>query len=189
MNGLVHGLETVAKGLLHVADAVELRIMRAHHRAVVTEQLLAAVAEVAQGLPVKHACLRERHVRVQNRLCAKGALIGQTHRVTCRCSKVPMGASVCGESSTRFGLTHLAFAHVAHGFNVAGYAGEVTALATPSLGLGALACGRGGLAGLARARTLLVGLLALAALRLFVFLALLLLLVLLAALSALHRLR
>ena len=46
VNGLVNGLETVTESLLHVADTVELGIVRAHHCAVVADQLFARVAEV-----------------------------------------------------------------------------------------------------------------------------------------------
>jgi len=74
VNGLVDGLETVTEGLLHVADAMKLCVVRSHHRAIVAEKLFAAVAEIAQRLVMQHASIRLRNVWVQNRLRAERAL-------------------------------------------------------------------------------------------------------------------
>ena len=55
LNLLVYCFESEPEGLVHVAYAVELRVMRPHNRAIITEELLAGVAEVAERLRVEHA--------------------------------------------------------------------------------------------------------------------------------------
>lgn len=88
VDGLVDRLKAIAEGLLHVADAMKLRIVRAHHRAVIAEKLFTTVAKVAQGLVVQHARLGLGHMRIQNRLGTEGTLRGHTKGVsnsTCVC--------------------------------------------------------------------------------------------------------
>ena len=67
---LVDRFKTVAERLFHIADAMKLRVVGPHDRAVVAEELLARVTEVPERLSVQHAELRLRHVRIQNRLRA-----------------------------------------------------------------------------------------------------------------------
>ena len=74
VNSLVDGLKSVSESLFHVADAMQLRVVRPHHCAVVAQKLFTTVAEVAQRLRMQHALLRLGHVRIQNRLRAEWAL-------------------------------------------------------------------------------------------------------------------
>ena len=48
VNRLIDSLKSIPKGLLHVADAMQLSVMRSHDRAVVAQQLFAGVTKVTQ---------------------------------------------------------------------------------------------------------------------------------------------
>lgn len=56
MDVLVNGVEAELERVFDRADAVKLSVVRAHYRAVVANQLLTAIAKVAQRLFVQKTC-------------------------------------------------------------------------------------------------------------------------------------
>jgi hypothetical protein len=64
MDRTVYQVEAGAEGLLHGRDTVQLGVVRAHHGAVVADELLAGVAEVAQGLVVQETLLFQNWVHL-----------------------------------------------------------------------------------------------------------------------------
>ena len=81
MYQLVSRFESVAEGLLNVADSVQLRVVRPLHSAIVAYELFCVVAVVAKGLAVPHANLRLTHLLIQDEvLCFReGTLCGHAH--------------------------------------------------------------------------------------------------------------
>lgn len=57
MDLLVDCVESIFERLINGTDSVKLGVMRAHDRTVIADKLLAAVAEVTEGLLVKHTVL------------------------------------------------------------------------------------------------------------------------------------
>ena len=142
MDRLVDSLETVTEGLLHVADAMELSVVRSHHSAIVTDKLIVVVAVVTQGLAVEHAHLRLRNMWVQNRLRLEGTLCCHPAHSTADRSGCDVIALVRG-LRLAFGvrLAQMTLAHLAHGLNVAWGAGDIIfALSRLRLALFASGC-------------------------------------------------
>ena len=81
MYQLVSRFESVAEGLLNVADSVQLRVVRPFHSAIVANELFCVVAVVAKGLAVPHANLRLTHLLIQDEvLCFReGTLRGHAY--------------------------------------------------------------------------------------------------------------
>ena len=64
MDGPVYQVKAAPKGLLQCAYAVKLCVMGPHDRAVVADQLLTGVAEVAQELVVQETLLLKHWIHL-----------------------------------------------------------------------------------------------------------------------------
>jgi len=84
VNRLVHGLEAISKGLLHVANTMELGVMRPHDSTVVANELFASITEVSERLVVEHADARLGYMRIQNRLRSDETLGRHVHSLAHR---------------------------------------------------------------------------------------------------------
>ena len=74
MNLLVDFLKSVTECFLHVADTMELGVVRSHDSTVIADQLLIVVAIVPQRFIMEHAKFQFGHVRVGQGLSSDHSL-------------------------------------------------------------------------------------------------------------------
>ena len=86
MDGFVDTFESIPERLLEVADPVQLRVLRTHHGAVLTHQLVTGVAVVPYRLPMQHATVQLGHLRVERGIHATSKTrLPTAHRLEAGC--------------------------------------------------------------------------------------------------------